>query len=123
MIDELRVRALLPPEKVREFFEAFYFGEEPAYDMELGLGHFDPERRVVRLELRLKARPGQCLACNLTWGLPEVFKRHPALNLSGVVKALEDLLPDGLRVADWDLGPTEEVHEELHVIPLIVRLS
>jgi len=123
MLLEEKVRELLPRERVEEFFEAFYFGEEPAYDLELGLGHFDPERRLLRLELRLKARPGHCLACNLTWGLPEVFKRHPALNLAGVVAALEALLPDGLRVMDWDLGPTEEVHEELHVIPLIVRLG
>ena len=122
MLREEDLRELLPRERVEAFFEAFYFGEEPAYDLERGLGHFDPERRFLRLELRLKARPGQCLACNLTWGLPEVFKRHPALNLSGVVEALEEKL-NGFRVRSWDLGPTEEIDENLHVIPLIVHFE
>ncbi|HFC98410.1 MAG TPA: pancreas/duodenum homeobox protein 1 [Thermosulfurimonas dismutans] len=123
MFSEEQIKTLLPREKIEAFFEAFYFGEEPAYDLELGLGHFDPEQRLVRLELRLKARPGRCLACNLTWGLPEVFKRHPALDLQGVVGRLEGLLPDGWKVRDWTLGTTEEIDEELHVIPLIVRLG
>ncbi len=123
MLSEEKVKGLLPREQIEAFFEAFYFGEEPAYDLELGLGVFDPERKILRLELRLKARPGRCLACNLTWGLPEVFKRHPALNLAGVVSRLEALLPEGLKVAGWDLGPTEEVGEDLHIVPLMVRLA
>ncbi len=123
MLSEEKVKGLLPRERIEAFFEAFYFGEEPAYDLELGLGHFDPERKILRLELRLKARPGRCLACNLTWGLPEVFKRHPALDLAGVVSRLEALLPEGSKVVDWDLGPTEEVNEDLHLVPLIVRLA
>ncbi len=123
MLSEEKVKGLLPRERIEAFFEAFYFGEEPAYDLELGLGHFDPERKILRLELRLRARPGRCLACNLTWGLPEVFKRHPALDLAGVVSRLEALLPEGSKVVDWDLGPTEEVNEDLHLVPLIVRLA
>ncbi|WP_210534557.1 hypothetical protein [Thermosulfurimonas marina] len=122
MLREEDLKGLFPRERVEAFFEAFYFGEEPAYDLELGLGSFDPEKKILRLELRLKARPGRCLACNLTWGLPEVFKRHPVLNLAGVVQALEEKL-NGFRVRSWGLGPTEEIDENLHRIPLIIYLE
>ncbi len=110
---------LLPREQVEAFFEAFYFGEEPAYDLALGFGGI--QGNVLRLELLLKARPGQCLACNLTWGLPEVFARHPMLDLAGMIKRLEDKL--SYAVESWELGPTEERGPDLHVVPVFVRLK
>ena len=123
MISTESIKNLLPKERVKAFFEAFYFDEEPAYDLELALGDFDEERRLLRLELRLLARPGQCLACNLTWGLPAVFKKHPILDLEGLVKETEKFLPKGLKVKSWELGPTEERSPELHVIPLLIYLE
>ncbi|WP_457755736.1 hypothetical protein [Thermodesulfatator indicus] len=85
-MDENWVKSLLPKERVNEFFEAFYFGEEPAYYLELGLREWKPEEGKIVLELRLSARPGKCLVCNLTSGLPPVLKKHPILNLKGIVK-------------------------------------
>ncbi len=110
---------LLPRERVESFFEAFYFGEEPAYDLGLGFGGL--RDRFLRLELLLKARPGKCLACNLTWGLPEVLARHPMLDLAGMIERLQEKLP--FRIESWELGPTEERSPELHVIPLLIRLA
>ncbi len=103
------------------FFEAFYFGEEPAYHLQLGWGESTGE--LVRLELQLHARPGKCLACNLTWGLPQVLEKHPLLNLNKTVQDVEKLLPKGYKVKKWYLGHTEERSPELHVIPLIIELS
>ncbi|OAQ21560.1 hypothetical protein [Thermosulfurimonas dismutans] len=123
MLSPEAIQALLPRERIEAFFEAFYFGEEPAYDLALALGAFDKERKFIRLELQLKARPGKCLACNLTWGLPKVFEKHPALDLKGVVAELEKLLPDSLKVRHWELGPTEEINPDLHVIPLLIYLE
>ncbi len=113
----------LPRERIEAFLEAFYFGEEPAYDMELAFGHFDSQEKLLTLEIRLRARPGQCLACNLTWGLPRVFRQHPLLDLASTVKTVEAHLPNGWRVREWDVGFTEERGPDLHVIPLWLRLS
>ncbi len=115
------LQKLLPPERVEAFFEAFYFGEEPAYHLKLGAGRVSPDR--IHLELHLEARPGKCLACNLTWGLPQVLEKHPLLNLPQTVEELEKLLPQGVKVKRWYLGPTEERTPELHVIPLVIELE
>ncbi len=122
-MDETLIRSLLPKEKIEEFFEAFYFGEEPAYELELGLRGWEPEKRLLTLELRLKARPGKCLACNLTSGLPEVFKRHPILNLAKVAEEAVKKLGDGYELESWDLGWTEQITRDLHVIPLIIKVK
>ena len=121
IFDPSVLRDLLPREQVESFFEAFYFGEEPAYDLNLGFSGQKGDHLVF--ELRLTPRPGQCLKCNLTWGLPKVFANHPGLNLAGVVERIQQRLPDGYRVESWQLGSTEERNSELHVIPLIVRLK
>ncbi len=121
-MEEAFIRSLLPAERVQEFFEAFYFGEEPAYDLELGLRDWDPERLLLTLELRLKARPGKCLACNLTSGLPEVFKRHPILNLAGIAEKAVKGLGDGYALKSWELGWTEQVNRDLHVIPMVIKV-
>ncbi len=118
-----KVKGLLPSEKVEEFFEAFYFGEEPAYHLELDLRDWDLEKGVLTLELRLIARPGKCLACNLTSGLPDVFRRHPILNLAGVAENAVRLLGDGYALQAWELGWTEQVNADLHVVPFIIRVK
>ncbi len=122
-MDEAFIKSLLPAERVEEFFEAFYFGEEPAYFLKLGLREWNPEAGKIVLELRLKARPGKCLACNLTSGLPDVFKRHPILNLAGVAEAVVNRLGDGFRLESWELGWTERLNQDLHVIPMVIRVK
>lgn len=122
-MDEAFIKSLLPAERVEEFFEAFYFGEEPAYFLELGLREWNPEAGKIVLELRLKARPGKCLACNLTSGLPDVFKRHPILNLAGVAEEVVNRLGDGFRLESWELGWTERLNPDLHVVPMVIRVK
>ncbi|WP_456434158.1 pancreas/duodenum homeobox protein 1 [Thermosulfuriphilus sp.] len=109
---------LFPPEKADQFFEALFGDpEEGAYDICLVYRFFDEKRGLIKLDFELRQRPGRCLACHLTYGLPEVFARHPVINVSGLVEEISRRLP-GLRVADWRLGPTEELTPSLHAVPL-----
>ena len=76
----------------------------------------------MELELLLRQRPGKCLACNLTYGLPQVFSRHPVLNLKGVVAKVCELAGADPAEAKWELGHTQPVSNELHAIPLYIEL-
>lgn len=113
---------LFPSRVSDDFFEALYGdAAEGAYDIELGFVGSADDR--LDFEFRLKQRPGKCLACNLTHGLPQVFSRHPVINLNGVVSAIAERLgmaPDRL---DPSLGRTMERDGSTHVIPLTIRLS
>ena len=60
------------------------------------------------MELRLHERPNRCLACNLTQGLPQVFSRHPIINVKGIVKEIEKLLGAGHRCQTGRLVYTEQ---------------
>lgn len=117
-----KTRQLFPPERTAAFFEALFGdADEGAYDITL---HFDGQQsRDDRLafELRLHQRPGHCLACNLTYGLPEVFSRHPVINIKGLVEAIGAEL--GRQASAWKLGRTKELSSELHIIPLTVTLA
>jgi hypothetical protein len=73
--------------------------------------------------LNLHERPGRCLACNLTHGLPEVFKRHPIINIKGLVGEIEQLLGGKMVCESWKLGRTDQKGRSLHCIPLQVQLK
>ncbi|MBU4504034.1 MAG: pancreas/duodenum homeobox protein 1, partial [Proteobacteria bacterium] len=63
------LKKLFPEERADMFFDAL-LGDvnEGAYDISLAFnGHNDGE---LQFELQLRPRPGRCLACNLTYGLP-----------------------------------------------------
>ena len=75
------------------------------------------------MELQLHERPGRCLACNLTHGLPQVFSRHPIINVNGLVKEIDTLLGDTVSCKDWSLGYTEQRGRSLHVIPIKISLE
>lgn len=110
---------LLPESRSDEFFEALYGdAEEGAYDIRLAFVKADEKN--LEFELQLHQRPGKCLACNLTYGLPEVFKRHPLINLNGIVKEIENLAGGELKIAEWKLGRTKERTRQLHTLPLIL---
>ena len=113
---------LFPEQRADEFFEAL-FGDagEGAYDIRL---RFKEDRGdLLEFELALSARPGRCLACNLTWGLPNVFARHPVIDIDGLVNRICAVINGGQRPASWELGQTRQVRKDLHVIPLRVTLQ
>lgn len=115
---------IFPPERADQFFEAL-FGDasEGAYDIDLVYREYQPGERKLQFELHLKERPGKCLACNLTYGLPEVFSRHPLLDLKGVARQLTALLGENATCREWRLGTTQSRSKQLHVIPLIITLA
>jgi hypothetical protein len=112
---------LLPAQTADDFFEAL-FGDasEGSYDLELLYGGSDGQ--ILRFDILLKQRPGHCLACNLTYGLPQVFSRHPVINIAGIVEQVDTLLQDRGSVGDWKLGSTRELGQSTHAIPLTIEL-
>jgi hypothetical protein len=115
---------LLPLQRADQFFEALYGGlEEGAYDIRLIFKGHDPGRNSLEFELELQERPGKCLACNLTYGLPQVFSRHPVLNLNGVVLEIEKVLQGKARCRSWSLGRTNPRTRTVHVIPFTLTLE
>lgn len=113
--------ALFPRERTDQFFEAL-LGDaaDGAYDIRLTYKGRNNSRLHFHVELH--QRPGKCLACNLTYGLPQVFQRHPIIDLNGIVAQLDTLLDGHGRCKNWTLGATETVSREVHVIPLIIDL-
>lgn len=116
------LKGIFPPERANEFFDAL-FGDanEGAYDIELTYGSASSDELVM--ELHLHERPGHCLACNLTQGLPQVFSRHPIINLNGVVEQIESILDGSVKCKDWNLGYTEQRSRSTHVIPLKIAIE
>lgn len=114
--------AIFPQDRSNEFFDAL-FGDasEGAYDIELAYRSASNSELVM--ELHLHERPGHCLACNLTQGLPQVFSRHPIINIKGVVEKIDELLGDTVNCKDWKLGYTEQRSKSTHVIPLTINIE
>jgi hypothetical protein len=118
------MQQLLPLQRADQFFQALYGGlEEGAYDIRLVFKRHDPDRNSLEFELELQERPGKCLACNLTYGLPEVFSRHPVLNLKEVALEIEKVLQGKARCLSWSLGRTNPRTPTLHAIPFILTLE
>jgi hypothetical protein len=110
---------LLPAGISDSFFEALYGdASEGAYDINLECISIKAES--IELAFNLIQRPGKCLACNLTYGLPEVFERHPLINIKGIIRKIQDT---GVQVKEWHLGSTIEKSNTLHVIPLYLDLA
>jgi hypothetical protein len=114
--------ALFPRDRSDLFFEGLYGDpSEGAYDISLVFNGQD--RDTLQFEFRLEQRPGKCLACNLTYGLPEVFLRHPIINIKGLIREIDQMLGGQWRCASWRLGLTKEVSPELHVLPLLITIA
>lgn len=108
---------VFPAERTDAFFEALFGGaEDGAYDIRLVFRNADDARLNMAFELH--QRQGKCLACNLTYGLPQVFQRHPILNVNGVAQTLAEA--NGWGKHHWTLGATEEHSRELHCIPFSI---
>jgi len=113
---------MFPKERSNEFFDALFGdADEGAYDIELAYGGTDG--KTLTMELRLHERPGCCLACNLTQGLPQVFSRHPIINVKGVAEDVDKLLGDEASVSEWSLGYTEQREKSMHIIPINISLG
>jgi hypothetical protein len=113
---------IFPPDRSDGFFDAL-LGDaaEGAYD--IGLVYVGETHEQINFEFQLKKRPGRCLACNLTYGLPDVFSRHPVIDIAGVVRQIGSRISNGRRCGEWSLGRTREVSSAMHVIPLTVNLT
>jgi hypothetical protein len=118
------LKDLLPPQLSNDFFEALYGdSDEGAYNINLSFKNYDEEKKILSFELQLHERIDKCLACNLTYGLPDVFSRHPLINIKGMIDKIEALLGDEAKCTDWELGRTQTPTATMHAIPLIIRLG
>jgi hypothetical protein len=124
IFSDQKLNEIFPETRADQFFEALYGDiQEGAYTIGLKFKRFDSDRGLLHFDLELKERPGKCLVCNLTYGLPVVFSRHPVINLRGVVKELEKLVGNGFRFGDWSLGQTFPFSKDLHTIPLTIKME
>ncbi len=116
------LQQLFPKERTNEFFDALFGdADEGAYNIELGYGGVNGNN--LTMELKLIERPGCCLVCNLTQGLPQVFSRHPIINVSGIVSDVDTLLGDLASCKKWALGHTEQRQKALHIIPINIEIG
>lgn len=115
---------IFPADRSNDFFEAL-FGDasEGAYDIALRFAGHDQGANELHFTLDLIQRPGCCLACNLTYGLPEVFSRHPIINLKGVEKQVDEILGEQASTSGWQLQHTRSTSSDLHQIPLVISLA
>ncbi len=117
---EDRLTTLFPPARTDLFFEALFGeAEEGSYDIILQYRGGVVDK--LDFALQLAERPGKCLACNLTYGLPQVFSRHPVINIRGLAEDVAEAV--GRKLADWRLGATQEIDKMLHSIPFSVELD
>jgi hypothetical protein len=115
---------LFPTNRANDFFEALYGDvEEGVYDIDLAYEGFSAAENTLQFLLNLSERPGKCLACHLTYGLPEVFSRHPIINVVGVVKEIDKLLGDQATCGSWHLEPTRTISGNLYAVPLTIEIS
>lgn len=122
LFDRTVCRTLFPPEKTDEFFDAL-FGDatEGSYDIEMTYGGC--VRDHLQFNILLHERPGHCLACNLTQGLPEVFTRHPIIDIAGMVETVDEMLGTQGKTRGWELRATQQKSQSLHLIPLIIEFA
>lgn len=113
------LRKIFPNEKADQFFELLYGdADEGAYDIELSYNGCHSGQ--LEFMFNLIRRPGKCLACNLTYGLPKVFSRHPTLDIEGLVQNFRNIMDGTSEITHWQLGDTREISKDLHIIPLRV---
>jgi hypothetical protein len=113
---------IFPGEKADQFFELLYGDvDEGAYDIKLSYNGYQSGQ--LEFIFNLIRRPGKCLACNLTYGLPQVFSRHPTLDIEGLVQKFQQIMEQKAEITHWQLGETREISRDLHVIPLKVFIQ
>lgn len=122
LFPETVLRQLFSAEKTDAFFEALYGDSaEGAYDIAFSFQGLNKD--ALEFSFDLHRRPGKCLACNLTYGLPQVFSRHPIINIRELVRDIENRLDGKATCIRWELRETREISSDLHVVPLTVFLD
>ncbi len=117
-----KLDAIFPAERTNQFFDALLGDpDEGAYEIRLAFKKAGETQLFFNLELH--QRPGKCLACNLTYGLPKVFERHPIININGMVDQIGSLMNGHGRCTGWKLGKSQEVTREKYVVPLIIDVE
>ncbi len=112
--------ATFPPERTDTFFDALFGdAEEGAYS--IALRFVRAVGNTYEFAFDLHQRKGKCLVCNLTYGLPQVFARHPVLNVKGVAHTIAMALGHAPDAAKWELKATQEISTALHSIPFIIN--
>lgn len=113
---------LFPATRADRFFEVL-LGDagDGAYD--IALTFEGTQSNQLHFNFQLRQRPQKCLACHLTHGLPQVFARHPVIDIQGMVAAIDDLLADQANCKSWKLGQTREISSEVHVVPLMIEIE
>lgn len=113
--------SIFPAGRTDAFFDALYGGaEEGAYDIRLVCKKVEGNR--AELAFQLIRRPGKCLTCSLTYGLPEVFQRHPVINISQVAEEVGNALGWHGKPG-FSLGKTMEINDDLQMIPFTIEKS
>lgn len=122
LFNQDKLDAIFPPERSNQFFDAL-FGDpdEGAFDIRLAFNKVQDHQLHFNFELH--QRPGRCLACNLTYGLPKVFERHPIINVNGLVEQINGLMNGNGRCTGWKLGRSREISRRMHVVPLIIDVE
>lgn len=116
------LKELCPPEKTDQFFEALFgAATEGSYDIRLEFKGGSSDK--LEFEFHLTPKPGRCLACNLTYGLPNVFARHPVIDINGMTKKIVQQLGTQVQAGPWYCGETIERTPDLHIIPLFLELA
>jgi hypothetical protein len=122
LFPETVLKQMFPTERADAFFEALYGdASEGAYD--IAFSFQDLKKDALEFRFDLHRRPGKCLACNLTYGLPQVFSRHPIIDIGGLVRNIEKRLADKATCSRWELGETREISSDLHVVPLTIFID
>lgn len=124
LITQEKVTALFPEGKDNEFFDAFYGGaEDGAFDIRFFFEGYDHKKSELFFEFRLIERPGKCMRCNLTYGLPEVFERSPIINLKGIINGIGGMLNPYYEIVSFSLGRTTPKSPKINVIPLSIKIT
>jgi hypothetical protein len=117
-----RLEGLFPADRADRFFEALLGdAREGAYDIRLGYDGFQGNQ--LRFLFHLSERPGKCLSCSLTYGLPHVFSRHPVINVAGLVRDIDQLLDGSQQCGTWEIGRTIEFDRSNYAVPLTINID
>ncbi|MFI3270773.1 MAG: pancreas/duodenum homeobox protein 1 [Pseudomonadota bacterium] len=122
ILTDEKLATIFPASKTNDFFDALYGdAEDGAYDIRLTFISAKADR--LELAFALDQRPNQCLRCNLTYGLPQVFARHPIIGVAKVVEGVAAMLGLDAAQCSWELGRTQEHSEKIHTIPLSITVK